>query len=206
MLVFWKEKLVLLALPKTGTTALERAFVKHASAAILDPPGLKHSSARRYRREIEPWLTRDGAWPHETMAVIREPVDWLGSWYRYRTRPQIAGEDTSTAGVEFNEFVQAWMDPSPPAFARVGSQARFLCGRRGRRLVTHLFRYEDYDHALAFLNDRLGTAITPPRVNVSPRMGLSLTEDVQAALAVHAARDYALWEQAKETPRLTLGH
>lgn len=197
MLVFWKEKLVLLATPKTGSTALERVFSAHASTAILDPPGLKHASARRYRREIEPWLTRNGAWPHETMALIREPVDWLGSWYRYRQRPQIAGEPTSTQGMEFNAFVQAWMAPNPPDFARIGSQARFLCGPRGRLLVQHLFRYEDFDHALRFLNARLGTDLTPDRVNVSPQLGLHLAEDVQAALERHAARDFALWRDAK---------
>jgi len=197
MLVFWKEKLVLLALPKTGTTALEQAFLSKASTAILDPPGLKHTSARRYRREFEPWLTRDGQWPHETMAIIREPVDWLGSWYRYRLRPQIAAEETSTQGVEFSDFVRAWMSPNPPAFARLGSQSRFLCGPRGRLLVNHLFRYEDYDRALAFLNDRLDTSVTPPRVNMSPKLGLALSDDVQADLEVFAARDFELWEAAR---------
>ena len=198
MLVFWKEKLVLLAVPKTGSSALERAFGGLASTMILDPPGLKHSSARRYRREIEPWLTRGGQWPHETMALIREPVDWLGSWYRYRLRPQIAGEDSSTRGVEFNDFVRAWMSPDPPAFARIGSQARFLCGPRGRLLVDHLFRYEDFDRALSFLNTRLGSEIAPGQVNVSPKLGLALSDDVQEDLRSHAARDFALWESARD--------
>lgn len=197
MLVFWNEKLVVLATPKTGTTALERAFQPRASAAILGPPGLKHSSARRYRREVAPWLTRNGAWPHETMAMIREPVDWLGSWYRYRRRPQIAGDEASTQGIEFNDFVKAWMQPRPPEFARIGSQTRFLCGPRGRLLVTHLFRYEEYDQALAFLNARLGTSITPERANVSPKLGLALTDEVQEALEAHAARDFELWREAK---------
>lgn len=196
MLVFWKEKLVLLAVPKTGTTALEQAFRHHASAVILDPPGLKHASARRYRREIAPWLTRDGAHPHETMALIREPVDWLGSWYRYRQRPQVAGESVSTRGMEFSDFVRAWMDPNPPDFARVGSQSRFLCGPRGRLLVKHLFRYEEFDLALRYLNTRLGCSEIPPQVNVSPKMGLSLSEEVQRQLEAHAARDFALWHEA----------
>lgn len=196
MLVFWKEKLVLLAVPKTGTTALERALLPRASAAILDPPGLKHCSARRYRSEVEPWITRGGAEPHETVAVIREPVDWLGSWYRYRQRPQIRGLETSTEGVSFDAFVTAWMAPEPPAWARVGSQARFLTGGRGRLLVRYLFRYEDYDHLLAFFADRLGTPVAPPRVNVSPRIGLALSADVEDRLRQHAARDFELWAQA----------
>jgi hypothetical protein len=42
MLVFWKAKLVLLAVPKTGSTALEAAFGPWADAAFLNPPRLKH--------------------------------------------------------------------------------------------------------------------------------------------------------------------
>ena len=44
MLLFFKQKLVLLSVPKTGTTALEAAALPYASAAILDPPGMKHIS------------------------------------------------------------------------------------------------------------------------------------------------------------------
>lgn len=175
---------------------MELAFSPLASAVILDPPGLKHVSARRYRREMASWVTRDGLYPHETLALIREPVDWLGSWYRYRQRPQVAGEEVSTRGIEFGDFVAAWMEPRPPEFARIGSQARFLSGRRGRLLVDHLFRYEDYDRAVDFLNDRLGTSIRPPRVNLSPKMGLSLPTELQTALEDHAALDFRLWREA----------
>lgn len=198
MLAFWKQRLVLLAVPKTGTTALEQALAQTASLAVLDPPGLKHISARRYRAEVEPWLTRGGAEPHETLAVIREPIDWLGSWYRYRMRPQLRGAPASTEGMDFDDFVKAWMQPDPPVYARVGSQARFLTGGRGRRLVTHLYRYEDYDRLVAFLQDRLDQLISPERVNVSPRLGLVLSNEVEEALRHHAARDFALWEAAAD--------
>ncbi|MBF9036345.1 gamma-glutamyl kinase [Rhodobacterales bacterium HKCCE2091] len=197
MLVFWKEKLVLLAVPKTGTTALERALLPRASMAILDPPGLKHLSARRYRAEIEPMVTAKGADPHETVAVIREPIDWLGSWYRYRRRPQLRGQEASTEGIDFDGFVRAWMTPEPPPFARVGSQARFLTGGRGRLIVRHLFAYEDYGALIRFLEDRFGTPLAPEPVNVSPRMPLVLSDEVEADLRRHAAHDFRLWDRAR---------
>ena len=37
MLVFAKEKLVLLALPKTGTTAIEEALAARADVALRNP-------------------------------------------------------------------------------------------------------------------------------------------------------------------------
>ncbi|MEL6533617.1 MAG: gamma-glutamyl kinase [Pseudomonadota bacterium] len=199
MLLFYNEKLVLFAQPKTGTTALERALAGRATAAILDPPRLKHTSVRRYRRELEAWITRDRREPFETMALIREPVDWLGSWYRYRRRAQIAGQSKSTEGVDFDAFVRAWMQEERPDFARVGSQSRFVTGGRGRLLVTHLFRYEAYDAALAFLETRLGEKIETKPVNVSPKMGLALSAETEAALREYAARDFELWEGARQS-------
>ena len=52
MLIFWKTRLAILAVPKTGTTAIEQALAPMADAAILNPPGLKHCTVRKYRREL----------------------------------------------------------------------------------------------------------------------------------------------------------
>ena len=56
MLLFWKAKIVLLAVPKTGTTALHAAFLPHADAAILHPPEKKHLNARRWRSQLAPYF------------------------------------------------------------------------------------------------------------------------------------------------------
>ena len=50
MLVFWKQKLVFLSVPKTGTTAFQHALAPHADIVILDPPQLKHAPLYRYNR------------------------------------------------------------------------------------------------------------------------------------------------------------
>ena len=83
MLVFWKARLVLLAVPKTGTTALEAALLPHADTAILNPPRQKHCTVRRYRNQLQPFFEQRGERPLELVAVVREPVSWLSSWYRY---------------------------------------------------------------------------------------------------------------------------
>ena len=78
MLLFWHAKLVLLAVPKTGTTALEAALLAHADTAILNPPEQKHLTARRWRNHLAPFFETRCARRFETMAIIREPRDWLG--------------------------------------------------------------------------------------------------------------------------------
>lgn len=52
MLVFYKERLAFLSVPKTGTTAYESALAARADMVISDPPMLKHAPVYRYNRFI----------------------------------------------------------------------------------------------------------------------------------------------------------
>ena len=194
MLLFWKAKLVVLAVPKTGTTALEEALLPHADAAILNPPEKKHVTARRWRAQLAPFFENKGARRLETMAVIREPVDWLKSWHRYRARPEIAGSPASTAGMDFDRFVEGWLSDPEPEFARVGRQSRFVSDAAGAVIVDHLFRYEALDEAVAFLKQRLNQPLDLPRRNVSPPADVSLSPGLEKRLRREAAVDFALWE------------
>jgi len=193
MLVFWRAKLVLLAVPKTGTTALEAALLMHADAAILNPPEKKHTTARRWRNQLAPFFENKGARKLDTMAIIREPRDWLGSWYRYRARPEIMGSAASTAGMTFAEFVTGWLCTSEPEFARVGRQSRFVSNPEGRVIVDHLFRYEDLDRATRFLEQRLDVQLNLPRANASAPADLSLPPQLEARLRHEARADFDLW-------------
>jgi hypothetical protein len=195
MLVFWKQKLVLLAVPKTGTTALEAALLPHADAAIMNPPSMKHVPYRRYRNQLARFFEDKGAHPMEVMAVIREPVDWLGSWYRYRGRAAVAGTPVSTAGLSFDAFVEGWLTDPPPEHARVGRQSRFVSDGAGGIGVDHLFAYERLDRATAFLEDRLGVALHLDRQNVSPAATLDLSPAIRERLQHEAAADFALWAE-----------
>jgi hypothetical protein len=193
MLLFWKAKLVLLAVPKTGTTALEAALLAHADTAILNPPEKKHLTARRWRNQLAPFFENRGARQIETMAIIREPRDWLGSWYRYRARPEISGSASSTAGMDFAQFVTGWLSDPEPEYARVGRQSRFVANAEGKIIVDHLFRYEDLDQAVDFLQQRLGVTLDLGRRNISPRADLSLPPALEARLQREAAADFDLW-------------
>jgi len=71
MLVFWAEKLVFLAVPKTGTTAIEGALAPRASMVLRDPPQLKHSPVYRYKRFLQPLFAQGGGQDDmETFAMV----------------------------------------------------------------------------------------------------------------------------------------
>lgn len=193
MLVFWKQKIVLLAVPKTGTTALEQALLPFASAAILDPPGQKHVSAMQYRNRLAKFFEQRGNRPMQLVAVMREPVDWLGSWYRYRRRAQLSGKANSTMGISFDEFVEAWLRPKQPEFASVGSQEKFLTDDAGVAAVDHIFRYDRMADLVAFMEHSLDTKLTIPRANVSPTETIELSDTMRTRLEDEAGREFALW-------------
>lgn len=198
MLVFWKQRLVFLAVPKTGTTAYEQALAPLAAMVILDPPELKHAPLYRYNRFFRPMFEKAARTDDmETLAVIREPIDWLGSWYRYRQRPFMQGKPNATFDVTFDAFVEGYMQGKPPGFANVGSQARFLEPRPNGTAVTHLFQYEQQDKLIAFLEDRLDTSITLPRANVSPDIPLSLSPGIEKKLRRKMAEEFDLWASAR---------
>lgn len=190
MLIFWKARLVLLSVPKTGTTALEAAFGPHADAAIHNPPGLKHMGVAKWRSQLAPVFERKGKRPLETVAVMREPVDWLSSWWRYRQRPALDGQQNSTAGQDFDAFIAAWLSDDPPPSASVGSQARFLGGG-----VDHLYRYEDLPRLARFLEERIGVQAPLERRNVSPVLEIEADPGREALIRRERPEEYALWDR-----------
>lgn len=192
MLVFWEQRLVFLATPKTGSTAIETALESLAAVSILRPPALKHTPVGRYRRFLAPYLEKTAGETFTVVALMREPVSWLGSWYRYRQRDDIADERKSTQGKSFDEFVTGYLARPRPGFADVGGQARFLLGPDGRP-VDHIFCYEDMAAFVTFLEDRLGHDIVLPRVNVSPEGETDLNPALDQALRRACAEEFDLY-------------
>lgn len=193
MLVFFKERLAFLSVPKTGTTAYETALRDRADMVISEPPLLKHAPVYRYNRFLRPMFKNVCDAEMELMAVMREPVSWLGSWYRYRRRPFMAGKPNSTHDVSFDEFVLAYMKGKRPSFAEVGSQAKFLKAQENGTAVTHFFRYEDQPRLKGFLEDRLGVKLSLGQENVSPKMALELSADTESRFRRKFADEFALY-------------
>lgn len=193
MMVFWQQRLAFLATPKTASTAIEAALGALATLVILRPRELKHTDAARFERFLQPYLTGDSGRPFEVVALMREPRDWLGSWYRDRQRDDVEPAQ-STHGLSFDDFVRAYCRAGDrPEFANVSSQAAFLTTASGAQMP-HLFRYEKLGDFVHFLEDRLGCEIILPRLNVSPKGNTGLSRETEALLRQTMAQDFALYE------------
>jgi len=191
MLILWNLNLVIFSVPKTGTTAIEQALAPYAAVHFSRPPAVKHMTHQRFNRFIRPWLKKEGKDEIKTFALMREPVSWLGSWYRYRQRDALLGSEKSTNGLSFDEFVDAYLQETDrPAYARLGSQARQLSKSRGEVGIDHLFRYENMAGFLYFMEEKLGQKLVLPQVNVSAPMHLDLAKPLYLKLREKYALDF----------------
>ena len=197
MLVFAKEKLVFLALPKTGTTALEAALEPMAAVVLRQQPNLKHTPGYRYDRFLKTYLEKCGLKNLQTTCVVRHPVDWLGSWYRYRSRPAKDGSANSTKDISFDRFVDEYASDDPADWARVGYPPRFIRTNDGDIMVDHLFQYEQLDLMVDFMGDRLGKIIDLPRRNVSPPKEMELSAATRSKLERTHEQMFADWDAAR---------
>nr|WP_216859357.1 gamma-glutamyl kinase [Sulfitobacter aestuariivivens] len=183
-----------MSVPKTGTTAYEVALAARADMVISEPPMLKHAPVYRYNRFLRPMFKNVCDAEMELMAVMREPVSWLSSWYRYRRRPFMKDKPNNTYNVSFDDFVLAYMKGDRPGFADVGSQLNFMKTQPNGTGITHHFRYENQARLQDFLQDRLDVALSLTQENVSPRMDISLSPDVAHRFRRKFADEFALYD------------
>lgn len=192
MLIFLERKLAIYAPPKTGTTALHMALGPHADIALRGPA--KHFSVRRAKKLVLPMLEGLDTPLPEGFAVIREPIEWLHSWYRYRTRKEVP-EGKSSAHLSFDAFVESYLSDDPETCAKLGKQSRF-CAGEGPLSIVHHFAHEHMDRAVGFLSDRLEIEFALDWVNESPTMPLELSSPNRAKLLDHFKDDYRIYEHA----------
>ena len=195
MLVFSAQNLAFIAVPKTGTTAVEMALRPHAD--IIFTKHRKHMTAQRFHNKVAPFLDRTFGLTPERMAVIRDPEEQIRSWYRYRSGQRQKGSDKSTFDISFDEFVRDVISDDPPPHAGIGSQWNMVTAK-GDVLVHHLFAYEDRPVFHAFLDARFGEPVEVGRKNVSPPVDAPLEDATRKALLRRRAKEFALWQRVRD--------
>ena len=194
MLISLSNNIAILAMTKTGTTSVEAALAPHCEIAMSGAPSVKHIQFRKFDRFVRPFLSSVGHDSVETACVMRDPIDWLMSWYRYRQRPEITGKPNSTSGINVNQFVDAYVSDDPPSFANVGRPSRFVENAEGAVGVDHLFRYDQFDRYVGFLSERFGRRLDIERLNVSPKIPANMEPETRRRLTSFFARDYEIYE------------
>lgn len=171
MQVSLKHGFVFFCTPKNASNSVEAMLRPHIDLDLQGSPAVRHTNVRQYRQYLAPYLATVAPQVSlETLALVREPVSWLYSWYRFRARSELreSRHVNSTAHVTFAGFLEAYLEDPQPEFARVGSQAEFLQDEQGAAGIDRLFAYEGLQGLVDYLSDRIGEPLSLRTINVSP--------------------------------------
>ena len=143
MLVFAKEKLVFMALPKTGTTALETTLEPAAAVVLRKSPNLKHTPGFRYEAYLKTYLAKCGLGesPDGVCVCVNLSTGWAVGIDTVRALPRTVPPN-STKDMTFDAFVAEYAATDPAPFARVSYPPRFIRDNDGQVMVDHLFQYK----------------------------------------------------------------
>ncbi|WP_118135130.1 sulfotransferase family 2 domain-containing protein [Oceanicella sp. SM1341] len=193
MLISVRHRTAYLAMPKTGSTSVEATLRNQCEFRIGGQPKFKHMNFARYEKFFAQMLESYQISDVETVCLFREPIDWLMSWYRYRSRDALAGTGRGTKGMSFEDFIDGIIVDGVVKMANVGSQAAFVRGANGKVGVNHIFRYDNFPAFESFLRGRFGQALEFPRLNSSPRAPAELSAPMRARLEDALSEDLAIY-------------
>lgn len=198
---------VLLCLPKAGSTTLQEALTPRAQVVFRDP--LKHIHTKDFERKIQPLLAGFG-YPrdrYEVVTMFREPVEWLDSWHRYRSRDKLKGRPNYAGDMSFAEFAEAYLASFEPGArkgpASVGRPARFISSDwRTTVGVDRIFALDRPDVWKPWFKSRTQgrvSFVTTNRSKVAREGGPELPPALDARLREFFAPEYAVWRRLADT-------
>lgn len=196
MLISIKHKFIFICNSKTASTSIERALEPYADIRHGGHPGRKHISWIDTRKEFSSVLEQHPPDTFLKFAVMREPIDWILSWYRYRTSRK---GGLLSRRLTFEEFwrreSKSWM-----AWSRNGEknlQKKRFVDANGELALDRLLVFENLAEEFAALVRTLdlGANVDLSKVNVSrrPQSDVSLSDDLVAELTQFYEEDYALY-------------
>lgn len=179
MLISLRHKFVFLCMPKCASTSTERVLGKYAQLRSDGHPAFKHTTYRKYKKFLLPYIEtklKNAQEELEVLCLFREPIDWLNSWYRYRSRsalldPNSPGHNNYAGNMTFYEFAEEYVSGSPRPFAKLGRQYKFICDKNGKPGDITVFPYEQYDKFISHMSSKIGENIKPRHANRSPKPG-----------------------------------
>ena len=176
MLIGKKHKYVFLCNTKCASNSIEEMLKPYSEIALVGLQTVRHTNFADYDQYIKPYLKVIAEADNlETICIVREPLSWLNSWYRFRSRstlrnPEHPNHHKSTFGMEFSEFITAYMSPEPPAFVKdISSQFNFVKNSMGEIGVDTIFLYENLDSLVDYMSHRVDSNLKLKSINVSPR-------------------------------------
>jgi hypothetical protein len=197
MLISKRHKFLFVANTKAASTSIEAILAPHAE--VFGPPGSKgkHLPLARIRKDFhfvfqEPGQSFDSFF---RFGVMRDPFDWILSWFRYRKGNQV--EAPLPRDMSFEDFWRAsdWNIRDPNGIPY--SQSRMFLDIDGQALADVIIPYHQLDDMLPSVLTALGIKAEVPHLNVSviEKDKASVPAHLRQEVYAHYAADYALYHR-----------
>ncbi|MEM1268260.1 MAG: hypothetical protein AAGI50_19825 [Pseudomonadota bacterium] len=194
MMVHIPSRLAFLATPKCASTSIENALRPHCHLIATGFPSMTHMHVNRFNRFMRPFLRATGFPNVKTCCLFREPIDWVGSWWRYRSQDRW-GDSEALEGMSFEDYVGLYISGEKRPFLPHGPQSGMFWGPEGRRVYAdYIFKYEDLDLFRQFWESKLGVKLAIGKDNVSPGLHSQLSPEMRSKLSEFIAADFEIWE------------
>lgn len=171
------------AVPKTATISIERAFAPFARDFVP------------HRHEDVSIVAATSSNP--CLCLVRHPLEWIKSYYKYlRWSPYFARLNAryGLRSKSFEQFVEAYMRgqrmwPEPKL-----SQHEYV--EAGGKRVNYIYRYDDINRAVDHLSSVCGARVELSRYNKSRDIDLHLGREARLRLEKHMQKDYNIYYSA----------
>jgi len=181
MLLMQKKKFCFLAAPKTGTTAIESWGKEAKGVVFFSHYGpMKHVNYRTFVKLLDLY-----GMPHqefETCCILRHPFSTAISWYNFRNREKAAvkkGAGRFLGDTTLEQYLESLIVKKNTVKKNYSICRSFVLDENGEVGVTKIFKYEDFDLAVSYLQQRLKLDDYPMLKNVSPKVAVSCNDDVR---------------------------
>jgi hypothetical protein len=208
LLISIQKRFVFVANSKTASTSIENTLRPQAEIERGGTPRRKHIPMREVLKEYD-FLFGNPAYAPDTFfrfGVMRDPLDWLQSWYRYRRGNKV--RNPLPADMSFEEF---WQKKDWNIQRKNGArnlQRRFFDGPNGNILVDYIIPYDDLARHFGLICAEMGLENPLQEKNVSHirETESAFPEGLEAEIRDYYARDYALLEQLETLNTKGLEH
>lgn len=188
MLIGVGKKFVFVANTKTASTSIEYALMPHTDLICSGTPQRKHLSLHRALGSYPFLFKQPGHDPatYFKFGVMRDPIEWIGSWFRYRKGNEVESE--LPANITFEEFWAAKDWNIQRADGSKYLQRDMFCGPDGTVLADVIIPYHRLGEVFGEICDMLDISCPLPRHNVSQ---LDRMEELPARLHSEMREFYA---------------
>lgn len=192
------NRFIFIANSKSASSSIEASkLVKYSDIRVTSAYSGKHMSLESVYQRFG-FLYKE--FPFETFfkfSVIRDPLDWVISWYNFRSRPgekkdRKYGQKFYAGDISFEEF---WQQNKDLPFLNPQSD-RFFAGDDGEIELNYLIKQSDFQKDFAEVKEILDLSfIRIPRKNrsLSRVDAADISDVVKQEIAEKYARDYELY-------------